>query len=78
MGRNEAIVGPAAASDDDYDHSVSPWKNVIAGTVGTGVGVGTDVGTSFIASPVVGAGVGGFLEAGSYPDRMAPELVTDI
>ncbi|MGW8064368.1 hypothetical protein ACVV2G_19355 [Streptomyces ziwulingensis] len=54
MGRNEAVVSGAVSSDSDYDHSVAQWKNVISGTVGLGVGVGT----SFIASPAVGAGVG--------------------
>ncbi|MFE4675934.1 hypothetical protein [Streptomyces sp. NPDC056721] len=71
MGRQEAVAGPAAASDDDYDHAVSQWKNVISGTVGTGVGVGT----SFIASPVVGAGVGG--AAGTVTSVVLEELFQD-
>ncbi|MFD5076991.1 hypothetical protein [Streptomyces sp. NPDC058371] len=71
MGRNEAIAGPAATSDDDYDHSVSQWKNVVSGTVGTGVGIGT----SFIASPVVGAGVGG--AAGTVTSVVLEELFKD-
>jgi hypothetical protein len=55
MGRNEAVASEAVKSDEEYDHSVSQWKNVVSGTIGTGVGVGT----SFIATPAVGAGVGG-------------------
>jgi hypothetical protein len=72
MGRNEAIAGPAAASDDDYDHSVSQWKNVISGTVGTGVGVGT----SFIATPAVGAGVGGV--AGTVTSVVLEQMFKDV
>ncbi|MFE2988186.1 hypothetical protein [Streptomyces sp. NPDC059262] len=55
QGRQEAVLGPANAKDGDFDYAVSQKKNVISGIVGTGVGVGT----SFIASPAVGAGVGG-------------------
>ncbi|GAA2770361.1 PPE domain-containing protein [Streptomyces rameus] len=55
QGRQEAVLGPAGEKDSDYDYAVSQKKNFISGLVGTGVGVGT----SFIASPVVGAGVGG-------------------
>ncbi|MBB5930076.1 hypothetical protein [Streptomyces echinatus] len=55
QGRQEAVLGPASEKDSDYDFAVSQKKNFISGFVGTGVGVGT----SFIASPAVGAGVGG-------------------
>ncbi|MET7489989.1 hypothetical protein [Streptomyces sp. NPDC005538] len=55
QGRQEAVLGPAAEKDGDFDYAVNQKKNVISGIIGTGVGVGT----SFIASPVVGAAVGG-------------------
>ncbi|MFD8914856.1 hypothetical protein [Streptomyces sp. NPDC059575] len=71
MGRNEAVAGPADAKDKDFDHSVSQWKNVLSGGIGTGVGVGT----SFIASPVVGAGVGG--AAGTATSVVLEELFKD-
>ncbi len=71
MGRNEAVAGPADVKDKDFDHSVAQWKNLLSGTVGTGVGVGT----SFIASPAVGAGVGG--AAGTATSMMLEELFKD-
>ncbi|MEU5536532.1 hypothetical protein [Streptomyces sp. NPDC020362] len=71
MGRNEAVAGPADAKDKDFDHSVAQWKNFLSGGVGTGVGVGT----SFIASPAVGAGVGG--AAGTATSMMLEELFKD-
>ncbi|MER5210869.1 hypothetical protein ABT063_09890 [Streptomyces sp. NPDC002838] len=55
LGRNEAVLGPAKEADGDFENAVNQKKNLISGTVGTLVGVGT----SFIASPAVGAGVGG-------------------
>lgn len=55
QGRQEAVLGPAGESDGAFDTAVNQKKNVISGVVGTGVGIGT----SFIASPAVGAGVGG-------------------
>ncbi|MFD4261535.1 hypothetical protein ACFWR9_28900 [Streptomyces sp. NPDC058534] len=55
MGRNEAVASGAVENDKAYDHSVAQWKNTVSGTIGLGVGIGT----SFIASPAVGAGVGG-------------------
>ncbi|RFC71968.1 hypothetical protein [Streptomyces sp. AcE210] len=55
QGRQEAVLGPANEKDGDFDYAVSQKKNVISGIVGTGVGIGT----SFIASPVVGAAAGG-------------------
>ncbi|MYX31389.1 hypothetical protein GTY75_33030 [Streptomyces sp. SID8381] len=71
MGRNEAVAGPADAKDKDYDYAVSQWKNLLSGTVGTGVGVGT----SFIASPAVGAGVGG--AAGTATSMVLERLFKD-
>lgn len=55
LGRNEAVLGPAKEADGDFENAVNQKKNLISGTTGTLVGVGT----SFIASPAVGAGVGG-------------------
>ncbi|MFJ1736991.1 DUF6571 family protein [Streptomyces sp. NPDC088254] len=55
IARQEAVLGPAAAQDGDFGNAVNQKKNLIAGTVGTLTGVGT----SFLASPAVGAGVGG-------------------
>ncbi|WP_326781445.1 hypothetical protein OG481_21835 [Streptomyces longwoodensis] len=72
MGRNEAIAGPASVSDDDYDHAVNQWKNVASGAIGTGVGVGT----SFIASPAVGAGAGGV--AGTVTSVVLEEMFKDV
>lgn len=55
IGRQEAVAGPAAEADKKYEQSVAQWKNGVSGGIGTGIGVGV----SFIASPVVGAAVGG-------------------
>ncbi|MEU0216073.1 hypothetical protein ABZ281_13510 [Streptomyces sp. NPDC006265] len=55
IGRTEAVLGPANEADGDFDNAVNQKKNLASGTIGTLVGVGT----SFIASPAVGAGVGG-------------------
>ncbi|MFH8611769.1 hypothetical protein ACH4D5_30220 [Streptomyces sp. NPDC018029] len=55
MGRQEAVAGPAEASDKAYGESVSQWKNAVSGGIGTGIGVGT----AYIASPITGAAVGG-------------------
>jgi hypothetical protein len=71
MGRNEAVASEAVKSDEEYDHSMAQWKNVVSGTVGTGVGVGT----SFIATPAVGAGVGG--AAGTVTSVVLEELFQD-
>ncbi|MEU2510077.1 hypothetical protein ABZ621_36015 [Streptomyces sp. NPDC007863] len=51
VGRQEAIVGPAAKEAKDFADSVSQQKNAWSGAIGTGVGVGV----SFIATPVGGA-----------------------
>ncbi|NUK37278.1 hypothetical protein HRW14_24710 [Streptomyces lunaelactis] len=55
VGRQEAVAGPADEADKKYEQSVAQWKNGVSGGIGTGIGVGV----SFIASPVVGAAVGG-------------------
>ncbi|WP_405619837.1 hypothetical protein [Streptomyces sp. NBC_00076] len=55
LGRQEEIAKPASETDSDYDYSVSQRKNLISGGVGTAVGVGT----SFVATPWVGAVAGG-------------------
>jgi hypothetical protein len=55
LGRQEALGAEASEKDKDYDYAVSQYKNLISGGVGTAVGVGT----STIATPWVGAAVGG-------------------
>ncbi|MFD7408351.1 hypothetical protein ACFV7R_38155 [Streptomyces sp. NPDC059866] len=55
LARQEAIGSPGSDEDKEYDHSIAQYKNGISGGVGTAVGVGT----SFIATPWVGALVGG-------------------
>ncbi|MET9349787.1 hypothetical protein [Streptomyces termitum] len=51
VGRQEAIVGPAAKEAKDFADSVAQQKNAWSGAIGTGIGVGV----SFIATPVGGA-----------------------
>ncbi|QKW29727.1 hypothetical protein HUT11_29120 [Streptomyces seoulensis] len=55
LGRQQALGEAASEKDKDYDYAVSQYKNWISGGVGTAVGVGT----SGIATPWVGAAVGG-------------------
>ncbi|GEC06382.1 hypothetical protein SSP24_40370 [Streptomyces spinoverrucosus] len=55
LARQEAIGKPGSDEDKAYDHSIAQRKNLIAGGVGTVVGVGA----SLIATPWVGAAVGG-------------------
>jgi hypothetical protein len=55
LGAGEAIGSEASDKDKDYEHSVAQRKNMISGGVGTVVGVGT----SFVATPWVGAMIGG-------------------
>ncbi|MFF1381683.1 hypothetical protein [Streptomyces sp. NPDC058308] len=55
IGRQEAVAGPAEASDKAYGESVSQWKNAVSGGIGTGIGVGT----AYFANPITGAAVGG-------------------
>ncbi|MFF5028269.1 hypothetical protein ACFY2J_29240 [Streptomyces collinus] len=71
QGRQEAVLGPANEQDSAYDYAVSQKKNFISGFVGTGVGIGT----SFIASPVVGAGVGG--AAGTVTSMVLEDFYKD-
>ncbi|MTE18152.1 hypothetical protein F0L17_03200 [Streptomyces sp. TRM43335] len=55
IGRQEAVLGEAHQKDEDYKKSMGQVKNIISGTIGTGIGVGT----SFIATPAGGAVAGG-------------------
>ncbi|MBN3929648.1 hypothetical protein IQ279_08345 [Streptomyces verrucosisporus] len=55
IGRQEAVLGEAHQKDEDYKKSMGQVKNIISGTIGTGIGVGT----SFVATPVAGAVAGG-------------------
>ncbi|KQX79751.1 hypothetical protein [Streptomyces sp. Root1310] len=55
LGAREAIGSEASDNDKAYEHSVAQRKNWISGGVGTAVGVGT----SFVATPWVGALAGG-------------------
>jgi hypothetical protein len=55
LGAQEYIGDTASNKDKEYAHSVAQKKNLISGTVGTIVGVGT----SFVATPWIGAGLGG-------------------
>jgi hypothetical protein len=55
LGRQEEVAKPGGDQDDAYDYSISQRKNWISGSVGTVVGVGT----SFVATPWVGAAAGG-------------------
>lgn len=71
QGRQEAVLGPANEKDGDFDYAVNQKKNVISGIVGTGVGIGT----SFIASPAVGAGVGGL--AGTVTSAVMETIFKD-
>ncbi|MEU0678181.1 hypothetical protein ABZ330_36060 [Streptomyces sp. NPDC006172] len=55
LGAQEALGSDASDKDKAYAQSVAQYKNLISGGVGTVVGVST----SFIATPWVGALVGG-------------------
>lgn len=55
LGQREAIGAEASDTDKEFEHCVAQYKNLISGGVGTAVGVGT----SFIATPWVGAAAGG-------------------
>ncbi|GAA2436807.1 DUF6571 family protein [Streptomyces macrosporus] len=55
IGRQEAVMADKSQEDEDYKTSMTQLKNIISGTIGTGIGVGT----SFIATPVGGAAAGG-------------------
>ncbi|MFJ6661988.1 hypothetical protein ACIQNG_37425 [Streptomyces sp. NPDC091377] len=56
LGAKEYIGEQASEKDKEYAHSVAQRKNLISGTIGTGVAVGA----SFLATPWVGAAAGGF------------------
>ncbi|GAA3631348.1 DUF6571 family protein [Streptomyces chitinivorans] len=55
IGRQETVLGEAHQKDEDYKNSMGQVKNIISGTIGTGIGVGT----SFVATPAGGAVAGG-------------------
>ncbi|WP_018549202.1 DUF6571 family protein [Streptomyces sp. LaPpAH-108] len=55
LGRQEELAKPAGEEDKTFEYSISQRKNWVSGGVGTVVGVGT----SFIATPWVGAAAGG-------------------
>ncbi|MEV6963074.1 DUF6571 family protein [Streptomyces sp. NPDC051207] len=55
IGAQEAIGEEASDKDKKYEHSIAQRKNLISGGLGTAVGVGA----SFIATPWIGAAVGG-------------------
>ncbi|MFM9444503.1 hypothetical protein [Streptomyces acidiscabies] len=55
LGRHEAILDAGAEKEKDFQQGIAQKKNVVGGLVGTAVGVGT----SFIATPWVGAVAGG-------------------
>ncbi|MBJ7905309.1 hypothetical protein IF655_18650 [Streptomyces sp. DSM 110735] len=55
LGRQEELANPAGEKDKAFEYSISQRKNWISGGVGTVVGVGT----SFVATPWVGAAAGG-------------------
>ncbi|MEE1939003.1 DUF6571 family protein [Streptomyces sp. TRM 70361] len=55
IGSQEAILADKTQEDKDYNKAVTQAKNITSGVIGTGVGVAT----SFIATPVAGALVGG-------------------
>jgi hypothetical protein len=72
LGRQEEVAGPAADEKDKaYDHSIAQYKNSISGVTGTVVGVGTSV----IATPWVGALVGG--AAGTVTSVVIEEVFKD-
>ncbi|MFH9733494.1 hypothetical protein [Streptomyces sp. NPDC017260] len=55
LGAQEFIGKEASDKDKGYENAIAQRKNMISGAVGTVVGVGT----SFVATPWVGAAVGG-------------------
>jgi hypothetical protein len=55
IGRRESDIGTGVEADKAYNDAMGRAGSYAAGIVGTGIGVGT----SFIATPAVGAGVGG-------------------
>ncbi|MCP9957025.1 DUF6571 family protein [Streptomyces sudanensis] len=57
VGRQEAVLGEAQISDQEYTNAMNKKKSLVSGVVGLGIGVGA----SFVATPAVGAAVGGAL-----------------
>jgi hypothetical protein len=55
IGRRESDIGDAVEADKAYNDAMGRAGSYASGIVGAGIGVGT----SFIATPAVGAGVGG-------------------
>ncbi|MER6999494.1 hypothetical protein [Streptomyces sp. NPDC000410] len=55
LGRNQAVLVEAKQADEDFAHAMNQRKNVASGFAGLTLGVGA----SFIATPAVGAAVGG-------------------
>ncbi|MFB7089986.1 hypothetical protein [Streptomyces sp. NPDC056296] len=55
LGAQEFIGDEASNKDKGYENAIAQRKNMISGAVGTVVGVGT----SFVATPWVGAAIGG-------------------
>ncbi|MEU3249610.1 hypothetical protein [Streptomyces sp. NPDC006997] len=55
LGVQEALGAEASDKDKQYEHAIAQRKNWVSGGVGTVVGVGT----SFVATPWVGAAMGG-------------------
>jgi hypothetical protein len=72
LGRQQGILGPAHEKDDAYAHAVGQYQNLISGGVGTAVGVGT----SFIATPWIGAVAGG--AAGTATSAAMTELFQNV
>lgn len=67
LGIQDEIGDAASDKDKQYEQSVAQRKNWISGGVGTAVGVGT----SFVATPWVGALVGGAMR---HCDRRGPGI----
>ncbi|NEB13634.1 hypothetical protein G3I32_33160 [Streptomyces coelicoflavus] len=71
LGAQEYIGNEASDKDKEFEHSIAQRKNMISGVVGTVVGVGT----SFVATPWVGAAAGG--GAGTVTSVVLEELFQD-
>ncbi|MCP3770351.1 DUF6571 family protein [Streptomyces sp. MAR25Y5] len=71
LGAQDFIGDKASDKDKQFEHAIAQRKNLVSGTVGTVVGVGT----SFIATPWVGAVVGS--GAGTVTSVVLEELFED-
>ncbi|WP_055690211.1 DUF6571 family protein [Streptomyces prasinus] len=71
LGAQDFIGDKASDKDKEFEHAIAQRKNLVSGTVGTVVGVGT----SFIATPWVGAVVGS--GAGTVTSVVLEELFED-